>query len=712
MAPQREECTILRSEQEIFDDLADLCISQGFIHAIAYICFRDNTIGFNEELKAEDMAQFSKSSLIRTEVTTLIGLMMRAPIDFSLPSPEEVENYIKRSEDLLEELHQAMAKALQHVVKPDLNPPTFGEFLREAIFYGPESAYSFQYRDLAPRKYSADADWLLKNKSIDLEIVRKVYQSVDELMSERLIETLEDLNDKPLTEWTILPGFVFSCEELAACTQQPVNRIRAIIEALTVPEGERNATFTSLHAFNAAYAYPFIRRGPDEFLLLQLYGFSEALYEAPFYWMCDDKAYAPKAFHHRGDFTESFALERLTCVFGSDRVFQNVEILKSKGTTLGEIDILVVFGDRTIVLQAKSKKLTLGARKGNDLLLQDDFKAAVQDSVDQALACAQLLGDSSVTLRSKDGRIVPLAERPRTIFPMSVVADHYPALALQARHFLKAKSTERIVAPLVIDVFALDAITEMLASPLRLLSFLSLRARFSNKLLTSHEHMLLSYHLRHNLWLESGDDLMWLSDDVSSHLDVAMAVRRDGVPGIATPDGILTRYEGTPFARIIAEIEDKPEPVAIALGFMLLELSEDTIRKTNNYINLVLARTAADGGLHDMTIGISAASTGLTIHCSRLVDSEAAIRLNRHCQMRKYSQKADNWFGLAVRPDGSIQLAAMLPGPWKFNRELETLLANVPLSRPLSATTGRKIGRNDRCPCGSGKKYKHCCIDR
>lgn len=22
-----------------------------------------------------------------------------------------------------------------------------------------------------------------------------------------------------------------------------------------------------------------------------------------------------------------------------------------------------------------------------------------------------------------------------------------------------------------------------------------------------------------------------------------------------------------------------------------------------------------------------------------------------------------------------------------------------------------KIGRNDLCPCGSGKKYKHCCLD-
>jgi hypothetical protein len=23
-----------------------------------------------------------------------------------------------------------------------------------------------------------------------------------------------------------------------------------------------------------------------------------------------------------------------------------------------------------------------------------------------------------------------------------------------------------------------------------------------------------------------------------------------------------------------------------------------------------------------------------------------------------------------------------------------------------------KTGRNDACPCGSGKKYKHCCLDK
>jgi len=31
-------------------------------------------------------------------------------------------------------------------------------------------------------------------------------------------------------------------------------------------------------------------------------------------------------------------------------------------------------------------------------------------------------------------------------------------------------------------------------------------------------------------------------------------------------------------------------------------------------------------------------------------------------------------------------------------------------SSPPQTSTGRKVGRNDPCPCGSGKKYKKCCL--
>ena len=53
--------------------------------------------------------------------------------------------------------------------------------------------------------------------------------------------------------------------------------------------------------------------------------------------------------------------------------------------------MLVTFGDFAIVVQAKSKKLTLEARKGNSKQLESDFKKAIQDAYNQAYLCSQLL---------------------------------------------------------------------------------------------------------------------------------------------------------------------------------------------------------------------------------------------------------------------------------------------------------------------------------
>ncbi len=31
---------------------------------------------------------------------------------------------------------------------------------------------------------------------------------------------------------------------------------------------------------------------------------------------------------------------------------------------------------------------------------------------------------------------------------------------------------------------------------------------------------------------------------------------------------------------------------------------------------------------------------------------------------------------------------------------------------PITPTRSEKIGRNEPCPCGSGRKYKRCCADK
>lgn len=676
----------IRSEQEIFDELASLCTFPGYIHAIAAICFRDNILSVAGKLSSEDILNFSsKSRLIRTETTTLIGLMMRAPIDFTLPKRKVIYEYIEQTETLLEELHQAIQHVMEksifseRITEPGFNPFQLGEVLREPIFYGPESAYIFQYRDLALRKYYKDSDWLLHNKGLDLVIGREVCVGILELMKERIINILSTLKPKLMSDLNMLSGFTFSCHELAIRISRSETSVRAIIEAFTIPKDERNVTFNSLHDFNTAYAYPFIRKGPDEFIMLQSYGVSEALYETPFYWMCNDKSYVSTALRHRGEFTEEFVAERLTHVFGADKVFQNVEIFKSNGKILGEIDVLVVFGDRAIVLQAKSKKLTQESRKGNDLRLQSDFRKAVQESVDQAFNCAKWLEDLSVTLRCRSGQIVTLAEPPSTTFLISVVADHYPALFIQAREFLQVNHNDRISQPLVLDVFALDSITEMLDTPLRLLNYLRFRTRLGDKVIASHEHTLLAYHLEKNWWPENDFNLISITDEVSAGLDVAMAVRREGIPGESVPDGILTRFQGTLFAKIITDIEHSPNRVAIDLGLMLLQMSENVVWDINGHINHILTKTKSDTRCHYDTLIIPSISCGLTLHCSIFGDKKTEVRLGSYCIIQKYLQKADKWFGVALLQDGSIHLVIKLNNPWKFDKDMETMLAEWPI---------------------------------
>jgi preprotein translocase subunit SecA len=34
--------------------------------------------------------------------------------------------------------------------------------------------------------------------------------------------------------------------------------------------------------------------------------------------------------------------------------------------------------------------------------------------------------------------------------------------------------------------------------------------------------------------------------------------------------------------------------------------------------------------------------------------------------------------------------------------------ARAPARDPNNPATWGKVGRNDQCPCGSGKRYKHC----
>jgi len=96
----------------------------------------------------------------------------------------------------------------------------------------------------------------------------------------------------------------------------------------------------------------------------------------------------------------------------------------------------------------------------------------------------------------------------------------------------------------------------------------------------------------------------------------------------------------------------------------------------------------------------------------------------------RWSRKA-KWHGLEIRStergtatdeDGVVEFVAHyeMDGRRIAHHERSTFrkvngtwfYLDGDMVKPMPVRLGPRAGRNDPCPCGSGKKYKKCCIDK
>jgi hypothetical protein len=281
-------------------------------------------------------------------------------------------------------------------------------------------------------------------------------QSVVTAVSTVLNEQLVDAIDRYVAtrdHSAILSAFVVRADavkDTGGAEQQVVDKVLGAFTLTT-----HNENYHAIDDYNEASTFPLLPIEQRAFLVFDTVALYQSLYESPIFWMRADDAYKDVATKHRGDFTESFAQDFLRRVFGADRVHTNVRLVQGKDT-VDEIDVLVVYGDRLIVLQAKSKGLTIEARKGNNLSIRKDFQAAVAAAYAQALSSAAHLVAQDVQLVLADGNPLTLKSPIKEVFPFCVIADHYPSLSNQTRSLLKAQTTDVIREPFVMDVFLLE----------------------------------------------------------------------------------------------------------------------------------------------------------------------------------------------------------------------------------------------------------------
>lgn len=709
----------MRLEQEIFNDLEAICREEGFLEVIAGLCWKDNFIHIESEHPQVDdlLKTYSPEKLSRTELSTLIGLACKNDVQIKHLPLNEMITKAEVTINLMKDLHQSFYNGVDFSLD-SLHDPNFfqkSQFMREAIFYGGDGCYKHQYRDLAKIRYQNDYDWLETNKKFNVIQAAKVLEAIDSLQLHKANTVLPHKN-------SFLEIFTFTIEEISSISNLNRDIIQYIVDAFSSLPTEGMECFNSVDDFNYKNAFPIIKISENSYVSFQSYSLWESLYESPFFWFGADKQYKSIASKNRGEFTENFTAQRLVQVFGKENVYTNIDIYRGK-VRVGEIDILVVSGKFALVIQAKSKKLTIEARKGNSQQLKNDFKKAIQDSYDQAFLCSELLFDNSLEFRIASQKI-ELSNQYNTIIPISIVSDYYPALAMQSREFLKFNTTDLITAPYVIDVFQIDLMAEMLSTPLMFLDYLLKRIKYMPSLLINHELVALATYIKRNLYFDNQYNLVMLDDSISAEMECAMLARREGLEFAVIPEGMLKikeKYKN--ISRLLSQLENSQIESEQQLGFQLLALHEETLSQLDQLLGKMKVSYSLGKEHSDASFPFENDKSGITFHMNNIDGLIGHQKLKNHVELRKYSFKANKWVGVSINPENlALNFVIYSSKEWEESEEMEVLISKQPI-RPIrmddlfSGAVERiepsrsRFGRNSLCPCGSQKKFKKCCME-
>ena len=435
---------------------------------------------------------------------------------------------------------------------------------------------------------------------------------------------------------------------------------------------------------------------------------SESIYLSPFYWMKDDSAYAESAFQNRGESTAELAAELLRLVVGDERVFRDVRIKSSKGRTLTDADVLVTFGNKALVVQAKSKKLTALSRAGNEAQLRRDFKAAVQEAYEQGTICRQAILDKQTRLIDSSGNEIGLDEAINNVYLICLTSDPYPAIAHQLKLFLSKSTSDPY--PVAISLFDLDVITFYLRDPFDFLYYIRQRVALSDRIEADNELVLLAFHLNKKLSPQSGFDVEFIAQSWAQLIDAHFPiVKGEQRPGTAT-DRLHHSWKNPSFERLLEQVKNSDNPGLMDAVFFLYDIGTGAADALIDGMNQARGKAQRDGQTHSFSMVLSDKKSGISYVC-RVSDPEM---LPQHAaafaMSKKYRTKRTVWLGLGGMPGSTNEVDMVLfnADEWTEDPKLEQMSRMV-LKPGIAINPHRSLRRNDPCHCGSGLKFKRCC---
>lgn len=708
--------------EDILNRLEEIASTPGFIYTLALLLLQDI---FLDPSESADINWGERISF--QEFSLLVGLMVKHEVKLEFPTEENHNADTIEIFNLLHDLHRTHFGVFFQKLKENFDEEKVsqlteeqkeeafrnlfgsGEMMTEPIFYGGSGAYDFQYNDLAIKKYRYDSAWIKKEKGFSIEEAAQIAKDLKSMSAEKaakikIAQSFENLCAQ------IFDIFCFSSTDICSTSDAEV---QSFLTAFSLRPGTVNKSFNSIGQYNALASHPILKLDTDLYFLPLCFTLAESVYESPFYWMLNTK-YAASASNNRGKATEDIAYEILLPVFGTG-LFRNIRVQNQKAQDVTDIDILAIGGNKAVVFQAKSKRLTELSRLGNTEKLKKDFSEAVQSAYNQALSCRDAILNKSNHLVNERGEKIRLDERINDVYIVCLTSDHYPAVISQVETYLIKKKDDPY--PVCMSVFDLDIVSFYLNDAFEFLYYVRQRICYSAFFKCSSEMAFLGFHLNQKLFKSSEEDMIAIDEGFAQLIDANFPVLKGHHPETPAVERLHTEWKNEKFRKLIAEVKSTNEPGFTDAVFFLYDLAGDGADELINAMEKSIHHTKSDGRNHDFSLIYGKGESGVTFVSQTGSPETLSPALMRLAIARKYKTKASTWLALGsiVESDRMIDCLGFVNQPWEFDKDLDDF-SKVYLKRGTAiGRNGKKVGRNDNCPCGKIKpdgmpmKFKKCC---
>ena len=583
-----------------------------------------------------------------------------------------------------------------------------GRGMVEPIFYGDDGAYDFQYLEMAEKRYKNDEPWIRAHLGTSWGSILEIAGQLKSLAQARAgriysASTFQEMSSRCLT------AFLFSPEDITNVSQGAVD---SFLDTFSLAPGKANQEFRAIGDYNAVHSHPVIRLLGNKFFLPIFFNLAKSIYESPYYWMLKDGSYKETGLSNRGDATEGIAFDLLARVFGEENVRRGVKV-RNGNQDVTDIDVLAVAGNKAVIVQAKSKKLTMASRGGDGESLKVDFQEAVQDAYEQALLSRKAVLEPGNSLTAGDERLTPLHETIDEAYLICLTGDHYPAVTTQVESYLRKEDGDPY--PLAVSIFDLDIVNFYLEDPFELLYYLRQRSAHAAHFKSDSEMALLAFHLRNKLYPTEEADLTYIDQGTAGLIDANFPVTKGHYPKTKAASRLFHQWRNEEFESLVNQVKMMNQPGLTDVLFFLFDVAGSGADNLIRIIQIIKRATRLDGELHDATIPFPRNARGITFvgyprTTSHVEEQRYQDQFRGLAMARKYKSRANEWLALASRSDdqGPFNMLWYSKEPWQPDPDLDNL-AKV-LLKPGRAihASGRKLGRNEQCPCGSGLKFKRC----